>query len=155
MAGDRQLVRLAVAAYFGGTLQTADAGVYFQGGPLAAQGLGTAFPYKIKKGAPDRFYTLGEQDGIGWGCVLTVGLGVSNDRDSYGGATSGWRKRRYRITCALDVISLVVKLAFRDRLERRWPPYLTSRPCSPVPHGSGLNKARVIFPVTRLCSAVR
>ena len=63
MAGDRQLVREAVAAYFGGTLQTADAGIYFQGGPLSAAGLGTAFPYKIKRGAPDSYYTLGEADG--------------------------------------------------------------------------------------------
>lgn len=105
MAGDRQLVRRAVAAYFGGTLQTADAGVYYQGGPLAAQGLGTAFPYLIKGGAPDVYYTLGETPGTGWGAVLTVGLGVVTLRDSYGGATSGWRKRRYRITCSLDVIS--------------------------------------------------
>lgn len=110
MAGDRQLVRNAVAAYFGGTLQTADAGVYYQGGPLSAQGLGTAFPYKIKKGAPDTYYTLGETDGTGWGAVMTVGLGVSNDRDSYGGATSGWRKRRYRITCSFDVISYLPHL---------------------------------------------
>jgi hypothetical protein len=110
MAGDRQLVRNAVAAYFGGTLQTADAGVYYQGGPLAASGLGTAFPYKIKRGAPDSAYTLGEADGTGWGAVMTVGLGVTTLRDSYGGATSGWRARRYRITCAFDVISYLPHL---------------------------------------------
>lgn len=105
MAGDRQLVRNAVAAYFGGILQTADAGVYYQGGPLASQGLGTAFPYLVK-GAPDSYYTLGEPDGTSWGAVLTVHLGlVRNTRDSYGGATSGWRKRLYTVTCALDVIS--------------------------------------------------
>jgi hypothetical protein len=105
MAGDRQLVRNAVAAYFGGTLQTADAGVYYQGGPLASAGLGTAFPYLIKGGAPDTYYTLGETPGAGWGAVMTVALGVVTLRDSYGGATSGWRARRYRITCSLDVIS--------------------------------------------------
>ena len=110
MAGDRQLVRNAVAAYFGGTLETADAGVYYQGGPLSASGLGTAFPYKIKKGAPDVFYTLGEADGTGWGAVMTVSLGVANTRDSYGGATSGWRKRIYTVTCALDVISYLPHL---------------------------------------------
>jgi hypothetical protein len=110
MAGDRRLVREAVAAYFGGTLQTADAGIYFQGGPLSSAGLGTAFPYKIKKGAPDVFYTLGEADGTGWGCVLTVSLGVATTRDSYGGATSGWRKRLYRVTCGLDVISYLPHL---------------------------------------------
>jgi hypothetical protein len=110
MAGDRQLVREAVAAYFGGTLQTSDEGIYYQGGPLAASGLGTAYPYKIKKGAPDTAYTLGEADGTGWGTVMTVGLGVSNTRDSYGGATSGWRKRLYTVVCALDVISYLPHL---------------------------------------------
>ena len=110
MAGDRQLVRNAVAAYFGGSLQTADAGVYYQGGPLASAGLGTAYPYKIKRGAPDSCYTLGEADGTGWGAVMTVSLGVTTLRDSYGGATSGWRARRYRVTCALDVISYLPHL---------------------------------------------
>lgn len=106
MAGDRQHVRNAVAAYFGGSLSTADAGVCYQGGPLASSGLGTAFPYLIKGGAPDGYYTLGEADGAGWGAVLTVRLGrVANTRDSYGGATSGWRKRLYPVTCSIDVIS--------------------------------------------------
>ena len=106
MAGDRQLVREAVAAYFGGSLVTADAGIAYQGGPLAAQGLGTAFPYLIKGGAPDTYYTLGEPDGTSWGAVMTVHLGpVRNTRDSYGGATSGWRKRLYTVVCSLDVIS--------------------------------------------------
>lgn len=104
-AGDRRLVREAVAAYFGGTLETADAGIYYQGGPLASQGLGTAFPYKIKRGAPDTAYTLGETDGTGWGTVMTISLGVVTTRDSYGGATSGWRARNYTVTCALDVLS--------------------------------------------------
>lgn len=110
-AGDRQLVREAVAAYFGGTLQTSDAGIYYQGGSLSSAGLGTAFPYKIKKGAPDVYYTLGEADGTGWGCVLTVNLGpVRNIRDAYGGATSGWRARTYTVTCGLDVISYLPHL---------------------------------------------
>jgi hypothetical protein len=111
MAGDRQLVREAVAAYFGGTLVTVDNGICYQGGALASQGLGTAFPYKIKKGAPDGYYTLGEPDGTGWGTVLTVNLGpVRNVRDSYGGATSGWRARTYTVRCALDVISYLPHL---------------------------------------------
>lgn len=111
MAGDRQLVRRAVAAYFGGTLQATDAGVYYQGGPLSALGLGTAFPYKIKKGAPDSFYTAGEPDGTGWGTVLTVSIGpVRNARDSYGGKASGFRERTYPVTCALDVISYLPHL---------------------------------------------
>jgi len=105
-AGDRRLVREAVAAYFGGTVNTTDAGIYYQGGPLSALGLGTAYPYKIKKGAPDRFYTLGEADGTGWGCVLTVALApVRITRDSMGGATSGWRERHYTTVCSFDVIS--------------------------------------------------
>jgi hypothetical protein len=111
MAGDRRLVREAVAAYFGGTLETADAGIYYQGGPLAASGLGTAYPYKIKRSVPDTAYTLGETDGTGWGAVMTVNLGpVRNTRDSYGGATSGWRKRLYTVTCSLDVISYLPHL---------------------------------------------
>lgn len=110
-AGDRQLVRSAVAAYFGGTLQTSDAGICYQGGPLASQGLGTAFPYLIKGGAPDTYYTLGEPDGTSWGAVMTVHLGqVRNTRDSYGGATSGYRKRLYTVTCSLDVISYAAHL---------------------------------------------
>jgi hypothetical protein len=119
--GDRQLVRLAVAAYFGGTQQTTpDGGVYYQGGPLASAGLGTAYPYKVKGGAPDRFYTLGEDDGTGWGTVLTVRLStVRNARDSYGGKTSGWRERHYTVVCSLDVISYlphieVAEAAFDD-----------------------------------------
>lgn len=105
-AGDRQLVRLAIAAYFGGTRSTADAGVYFQGGPLSPLGLGTAFPYLIKGGAPDEYYTLGEAAGTAWGAVMTVSLGpVRNTRDSYGGNVSGWRERHYTVTCLIDVIS--------------------------------------------------
>lgn len=110
-AGDRQLVREAVAAYFGGTLQTADAGVYYQGGPLAAAGLGTAFPYKIKSGAPDEFYTLGEAAGTGWGAVLTVNIGpvlISRRKErggAMGGATSGWRGRWYTTRCDFEVLS--------------------------------------------------
>lgn len=111
MAGDRQLVRNAVAAYFGGTLQTSDGGTYYQGGPLASQGLGTAFPYPIKGGAPDSYYTLGEPDGTQWGAVMTVRLGpVRNTRDSYGGNVSGWRERHYTVTCSLDVISYAAHL---------------------------------------------
>lgn len=45
MAGERQQVRNAVAAYFGGTLVTADAGTCYQGGSLTSYGLGTAYPY--------------------------------------------------------------------------------------------------------------
>lgn len=105
-AGDRRLVREAVAAYFGGTLETADAGIYFQGGPLSALGLGTTYPYKIKKGAPDQYYTLGETAGTGWGAVMSVALAeVFIKRTAMGGAVSGWRERHYTTVCSFDVIS--------------------------------------------------
>lgn len=110
-AGDRRLVREAVAAYFGGTQNTADAGIYYQGGPLASAGLGTAYPYLIKKGAPDRYYTVGEPDGTGWGAVMTVKLGPARiTRDSSGGLTSGWRERHYTTHCSFDVISYLPHL---------------------------------------------
>jgi hypothetical protein len=110
-AGDRRLVRQAVAAYFGGSLQTADAGIYYQGGPLASAGLGTAYPYKIKKGAPDAYYTQGAPDGQGWGAVLTVSLAEQRiTRQALGGKTSGWRTRRYTTACALDIISYLPHL---------------------------------------------
>lgn len=105
-AGDRQLVRDAIAAYFGGNLQTEDAGIYFQGGPLSAYGLGTAFPYLIKKGAPDAYYTAGQPEGNNWGAVLTVALGRQDViREAMGGKTSGWRQRHYLARCSLDVLS--------------------------------------------------
>jgi hypothetical protein len=106
MSGDRQLVREAVAAYFGGQLQTADAGIYYQGGALASSGLGTAFPYKVKKGAPDSYYTQGQLPGVAWGAVLTVSLAeVRITRRALAGPVSGWRDRNYRVTCDLEVLS--------------------------------------------------
>lgn len=122
-AGDRRLVREAVAAYFGGTQATTDAGIYFQGGPLASAGLGTAYPYKIKKGAPDVYYTQGEADGTGWGAVMTVALAPTRIiRDSMGGQTSGWRERHYTTVCSFDVISYephleTAEAAFDDLLD--------------------------------------
>jgi hypothetical protein len=126
-AGDRRLVREAVASYFGGTLQTADAGIYYQGGPLTSAGLGTAYPYLIK-GAPDQFYTLGESAGTGWGAILTVRLGqtlISRRKEkggAMGGATSGFRGRWYTTVCSLQVISYLPHLetaeaAFDDLLD--------------------------------------
>lgn len=104
MAGDRQLVRNAVAAYFGGTLVTADAGTAYQGGPLTSFGLGTAYPYSVKS-IPDEYFTIGMPAGQGWGCVLGITrVQRTTKRDSYGGATSGWRARRYKITCELALI---------------------------------------------------
>lgn len=106
MSGDRQLVREAIAAYFGGTLQTADAGVYYQNGPLTSAGLGTAFPYKVKGGAPDQFYTEGMEAGAQWGAVLTVGLSpVTIRRKAIAGKVSGFRMRRYMAVCSIEVLS--------------------------------------------------
>lgn len=102
--GERQLVRLAVASYFGGAQVTTDAGVCFQGGPLASFGLGTAYPYTVRH-VPDEYYTAGMPDGQDWGCVLsTTRLERSSVRDSYGGKASGWRKRLYAITCEIALI---------------------------------------------------
>jgi hypothetical protein len=111
VSGDRQLVRQAVAAYFGGTLETADAGIYYQNGPLVADGLGTTFPYKIKKGAPDTYYTQGMAAGTGWGAVMTVSIGpvkiarVKGGDGAMGGPTSGWRSRHYTTRCDFEVLS--------------------------------------------------
>lgn len=106
MAGDRQLVREAVAAYFGGTLVTADAGICYQNGPLVSSGLGTAYPYKVKGGAPDQYYTEGLADGFAWGAVLTVRIGpVRINRQAMGGPVSGWRGRHYTTICDFEFLS--------------------------------------------------
>lgn len=109
MSGDRQLVREAVAAYFGGNLVTADAGICYQGGALVASGLGTAYPYKIKSGAPDPYYTQGMAAGAAWGAVMTVSLGpvrIGRRPDgAMGGPTSGWRSRHYTTRCSFEAIS--------------------------------------------------
>jgi hypothetical protein len=102
--GERQLVRLAVASFFGGTQVTTDAGVCFQGGPLASFGLGTAYPYTVRH-APDEYYTAGMPDGQNWGCVLsTTRLERNTGLDSYGGKYSGYWARRYTIECELALI---------------------------------------------------
>lgn len=104
--GDRQLVREAIASYFGGTMQTADAGIYFQGGPLTSLGLGTAYPYKVKPGAPDKYYTINQSSGVAWGAVLTVNLQpVTIRRQALGGKVSGFRMRRYMAVCNIEVLS--------------------------------------------------
>jgi hypothetical protein len=68
--------------------------------------LGTTYPYKIKKGAPDQYYTLAETAGTGWGAVMSVAIApVRINRGAMGGATSGWRLRHYTTVCSFDVIS--------------------------------------------------
>jgi hypothetical protein len=103
-AGDRQLVREAVASYFGGSLVTADSGIAYQGGPLVSAGLGTAYPYQVK-GIPDEYYTAGMAAGAGWGTVMGIRMTRDTTREAMGGPTSGWRKRVYTVTCELVVIS--------------------------------------------------
>jgi len=108
MTGDRQLVRNAVAAYFGGALVTTDAGVAYQGGPLAGYGLGTSYPY-APKGVPDQYYFEGRGAGAGWGAVM----GITRSRKltsrkrggGMGGPASGYRNRFYAIVCTFVVIS--------------------------------------------------
>jgi hypothetical protein len=108
MAGDRQLVREAVAAYFGGTLVTADAGICYQNGPLVSSGLGTAYPY-MPKSAPDQYYTQGMAAGAAWGAVMTVALGpvrIARRPDgAMGGPVSGFRSRHYTTRCSFEAIS--------------------------------------------------
>ncbi len=104
MAGDRQLVRLAVAQFFGGTQVTADDEVKFQNGPLTAYGLGTAYPYSVRH-APDTDFTAGAPTGRNWGCVLsTTKVRRLVNLDSYGGPSSGIWLRKYTITCEIALI---------------------------------------------------
>lgn len=102
--GERQLVRNAVAAYFGGALVGADAGTCYQGGPLTAFGLGTAYPYSVR-GVPDSYFTAGMPAGQNWGCVMsTTRVERTSTRDSYGGRFSGWRAHSYVVTCEIVLI---------------------------------------------------
>lgn len=105
-AGDRQNVRQAIAAYFGGALVPDDAGDYYQGGPLTQYGLGTAYPYLIKGAPPDEYFTLGQPDGVQFGAVMAVRLrDTSVSRIAIGGTTSGYRERRYRVECGFTALS--------------------------------------------------
>lgn len=131
MAGDRQLVRLAVAQFFGGA-QVTDGEVKFQGGPLSAYGLGTAYPYSVRH-APDTDYTAGMPSGQNWGCVLsTTKISRVTTLDSYGGPNSGIWLRKYAITCDIalicelehievagagldDLLDAAISLVFADR----------------------------------------
>jgi hypothetical protein len=107
-AGDRQLVREAIAAYFGGVRETSDAGIYYAGGPLTAAGLGSAWPFPPKS-LPDKLFTLGEAAGSAWGAVMLVQsprrLTTRRPDGAMGGPTSGWRGRRYTVTCEILAVS--------------------------------------------------
>jgi hypothetical protein len=131
MPGDRQLVRNAVAAFFGGTLVT-DGELKYQGGPLVSYGLGTAYPYSVRH-APDTDYTAGMPAGQNWGCVLsTTRVRRVTTLDSYGGPSSGIWLRKYTIACEIallcemahievaeagldDLIDQAIGLIFADR----------------------------------------
>lgn len=105
MAGDRQLVRLAVAQFFGGMQVTSGNEVKFQGGPLTAYGLGTAYPYSVRH-APDTDFTAGQAAGQNWGCILsTTKVRRTVTLDSYGGPSSGIWLRKYVITCEIALIA--------------------------------------------------
>lgn len=104
--GERQQVREACAGYFGGPLvTTTEGGRYFQGGPLGAYGLGTAFAYR-PKGVPDPFYTIGWPPGPAnsWGAIMALtAFARQRQRESLG----GWFQHWYRVTATLTVISEV------------------------------------------------
>jgi hypothetical protein len=103
MAGERQLVRLAVAAFFGGSLAT-DGEVKYQGGPLVAYGLGTAYPYSVRH-YPDTDFTAGQPAGQNYGFVLsTTAIERATKLDSYGGPSSGFWERTYMITCDVALL---------------------------------------------------
>lgn len=104
MSGDRQQVREAVAAYFGGSPGDPAQGIFYQGGSLASLGLGTAYPYLVK-GAPDTAYTAGQPPGAGWGAVLSVHLNETRITRRAIAGYSGWRDRNYSVVCDLDAIS--------------------------------------------------
>ena len=128
----RQLVKRAIAAYFGGTEQTAaeGLGVYYQGGPLSSLGLVTALPWRAK-GFPDQFYFA--TPGVSAGCVMTVQLLPSRlTRQALGGPVSGWRDYTHPMVCHLwqqshyqhaeqaesqldDLIEAFVELIWADR----------------------------------------
>jgi hypothetical protein len=101
LTGERQEVREAIAAYFGGLLVTTDAGNCYQRGPLMTSGLGTAYPY-APKGVPDGYYTAGMPAGHGWGAIMGVAVFQrQRQRQSLG----GWFSHFYNVQCRLVVIS--------------------------------------------------
>jgi hypothetical protein len=122
---DRQNVRQAIAAYFGGAQTVDDAGIYYQGGPLTVYGLGTAAPYLVKGSAPDQWFTAGQAPGGGFGAVMTVHLDSQpTTRIAIGGPVSGWRQKRFRVRCSFEVISYDLHLetaeAALDTLMGQW-----------------------------------
>lgn len=105
MSGDRQLVREAIAAYFGGDRVTTDKGICYQGGPLLASHLSSFYPYSAK-GVPDQYFFTGQPAGAGWGAVAGItSVRRKTTRMAMGGVTSGWRQRDYRIDIVIEARS--------------------------------------------------
>lgn len=113
MPGYRQLVKRAVAQYFGGAEQVgAEAlGIYYGQGPLVNNGLNNAWPYQAK-GVPDILYfgsggvAGGEIPGESFGAILLVELGRNKiTRQALGGPVSGWREIETPVLCHLDMQS--------------------------------------------------
>lgn len=111
--GYRQLVKRAVAQYFGGAEQVgAEAlGIYYGQGPLVGFGLNNAWPYQAK-GIPDILYfgsggvSGGEVPGESFGAILTVEL-LRNKiiRQALGGPVSGWRDIETPVVCYMEMQS--------------------------------------------------
>jgi hypothetical protein len=103
--GYRQLVKRAVAAYFGGAEMVAleGLGIYYSNGPLYSQGLTTAWPYQ-PKGVPDElFFSLAGQAA---GAIMTVELAPNRIiRQALGGPVSGWRDLETPVICHLFMMS--------------------------------------------------
>lgn len=156
MALYRQLLKRAVASFFGGTEQVAAEGfgIYYQNGPLTAQGLITAFPYQAK-GVPDQFYFT--TPGTAAGCVMTVQLAPDLiDRQALGGPVSGWRNVETPVVCHLwqqsryphleqaetaldDLVQAFTELIYTDRTLGTTNPVLYPNP--PFPNGRLIEEA--------------
>src|SRR5277367_2604433 len=130
--GYRQLVKRAIASYFGGAEQVAleGLGIYYSNGPLYTQGLTTAWPYQAKRVPDELFYSLAGQSA---GCIMTVQL-LENaiTRQALGGPVSGWRDIETPVVCHLfmqstyqhaeqaetfleDLVESLIELIYLDR----------------------------------------
>lgn len=73
----RNIVRLAVTQYFGGTTYDAIFRAY-RNGPLNSYGLSTVRPYQPKR-LPDLDYVLGQAPGRGMGAVMILEMNETRD----------------------------------------------------------------------------
>lgn len=141
----RQLLKRAVAAYFGGAEQVAleGLGIYYTNGPLYTTGLTTAWPYQPKRVPDPLFFSLA---GSAAGAILTVELGQNLlTRQALAGPVSGWRDMETPVVCHLfaqstyphaeqaetfmdDLIEAFVELIFLDRTLGTTNPVLYPNP---------------------------